>query len=93
MLILGFPLTTWIIVPLIAIPIGVLLLYILRGSLIVRIWALTEAYFGVRLALEASAPEGRPDRVIAAMIIFSLYMLGVAVGLRMMRRKYPEITQ
>lgn len=88
LLLLGFPPTTWIIVPLLAFPIGILLLYILRGNLILRIWALGEAFFFIRLCMESQIADGRPDRVMAAMVMFSLYMLFVGLGVRVMTKRY-----
>lgn len=75
-LILGLPLATWVIVPLLGAPIGVLVLFKLEGAYSLnKIWLVGLAFFLARLFIESAYDDGRPDRVFAVMIMWSLYML------------------
>lgn len=84
---LGLPLTTWILVPLMAVPIGIVALHGLRPS-IKQVWMIGIAFFGMRLLLEAAYEAGRPDRVFAVAIMWSVYMLAMLVADKLMRRRY-----
>jgi len=84
---LVLPVTTWILVPLLAVPIGVVVLLGLKPS-IKQVWLIGMAFFGIRLLLEASYDEGRPDRVFAVMIMWSVYMLAMYVADWLLRRRY-----
>jgi hypothetical protein len=86
--ILGLPLVEWIVIPIYGVAFGALFYGALDRYPVFRTWLSGTIFFLIRFFLEAGNEIGRPDRILAVLVLWTVGMIAVALGRKAMRNRY-----
>lgn len=84
----GLPTIEWVIIPLLGVLLGFLLYEQLSKTPVFRTWLIGMLFFGSRFFLEASTDIGRPDRIVAVILLWTVFAICAALARKWYNRTH-----